>query len=274
MDFVCPICGGELAVCESLIKRCPSGHSFDRARAGYYNLLPSGSGGVHGDNADMVSARRAFLSAGYYEPLQRRIVETALKYVDGRSAVLDIGAGEGYYTAALESALYESCGECDVLAFDISKDAVKALAKRAPRVKTAVASAYSMPVGTAAIDLAMLVFSPLAREEILRVLAPRAKFLMVFPDDNHLFGLKSAIYKTPYKNTPMPTELEGFTLLSDESLSYSITLSGRRDIESLFMMTPYAYRTSREDRERLLSLDTLTTEVAFRILVYEKSERS
>ena len=60
-------------------------------------------------------------------------------------------------------------------------------------------------------------------------------------------------------------------MLSDESISYSITLSGRKDIESLFMMTPYAYRTSREDRERLLSLDTLVTEVAFRLLVYEKN---
>ncbi len=270
MDFVCPICGGELAVCDSLIKRCPTGHSFDRARAGYYNLLPSGSGGVHGDNADMVLARRAFLSAGYYEPLQRRIVDTALEYIDGTSAVLDIGAGEGYYTAAIEDALYQKYGESNVLAFDISKDAAKVLAKRSPRIKTAVASAYSMPVGRSTIDFAMLIFSPLAKEEIFRVLSPRAKFLMVFPDENHLFGLKSAIYKTPYKNRPEPTELDGFTLLSDESLSYNITLRTREEIESLFMMTPYAYRTSREDRERLLSLDTLTTEAAFRILVYEK----
>lgn len=274
MDFICPICGGELAVCESLIKRCPLGHSFDRARAGYYNLLSSGSGGIHGDNAEMVSARRAFLSAGFYEPLRERVVETALAYIDKGATVLDIGAGEGYYTEALEDAMYLRDGESCVLAFDISKNAVKALVKRSPRINAAVASAYSIPVRTGTVDLAMLIFSPLAREEILRVLAPRAKFLMVFPDENHLFGLKSAIYKTPYKNKPEPTELEGFTLLSDESLSYTITLSGKTEIESLFMMTPYAYRTSREDRERLLSLDTLTTEVAFRILVYEKCERS
>ena len=270
MDFVCPVCGGELALCDNLIKRCPMGHSFDRARAGYYNLLPSGAGGVHGDNAEMISARRAFLSAGYYEPLRSRIVETALGYINGDSAVLDIGAGEGYYTSALEEAIYLNYGKSDVLAFDISKDAAKALARRAPRVNVAVASAYSMPVASGAIDFATLIFSPLAKEEILRVLAPRAKFLMVFPDENHLFGLKSAIYKTPYKNIPSPTDIEGLTLLLDEGLSYSITLSDRSDIESLFMMTPYAYRTSREDRERLLSLDTLVTEVAFRILVYEK----
>ena len=36
------------------------------------------------------------------------------------------------------------------------------------------------------------------------------------------------------------------------------------------MMTPYAYRTSREDRERVLSLSSVTTEVEFIIDVYEK----
>ena len=37
------------------------------------------------------------------------------------------------------------------------------------------------------------------------------------------------------------------------------------------MMTPYAYRTKKEDRERVLSLDTLNTEVEFLIFVYKKS---
>ena len=41
-------------------------------------------------------------------------------------------------------------------------------------------------------------------------------------------------------------------------------------IRSLFMMTPYAYRTSSEDRERVLSLSEVSTEVEFMIDVYEK----
>ena len=117
----------------------------------------------------------------------------------------------------------------------------------------------------------MLLFSPLSRAEILRSLKPRAKFLMVFPDEMHLYGLKSAIYKTPYKNTPESTELEGFSLLSDTALSYEITLDTTEEIRELFMMTPYAYRTSPADRDRLLSNKSLSTEVAFRILAYEKN---
>ena len=121
------------------------------------------------------------------------------------------------------------------------------------------------------VDLAAAVFAPLAREEIHRVLRPSGKFLMVFPDDMHLYGLKSALYSTPYKNKPEPTELEGFSVISDEVLSYELELTSAEDIKNLFMMTPYAYRTPKEGRERLLSRTELVTEVAFRILVYEKA---
>ena len=36
------------------------------------------------------------------------------------------------------------------------------------------------------------------------------------------------------------------------------------------MMTPYAYMTSSEDRERVLSLENLETEVDFVVFVYKK----
>jgi 23S rRNA (guanine745-N1)-methyltransferase len=93
---------------------------------------------------------------------------------------------------------------------------------------------------------------------------------MVYPGREHLFGLKSVIYKTPYKNEPQDTSLSGFKLVSHEILSYEIKLCTKEDIHSLFMMTPYAYRTSREDRERVLSLSEVSTEVEFVIDVYEK----
>ena len=36
------------------------------------------------------------------------------------------------------------------------------------------------------------------------------------------------------------------------------------------MMTPYAYRTRPSDREKILALDSLETEVDFRVFVYKK----
>ena len=64
MDFACPKCKGALMLLGNT-KKCENGHSYDRAKAGYYNLLLGAGGGTHGDNAEMVEARRAFLSVSY-----------------------------------------------------------------------------------------------------------------------------------------------------------------------------------------------------------------
>ena len=42
----------------------------------------------------------------------------------------------------------------------------------------------------------------------------------------------------------------------------------REDILHLFEMTPYYYKTSREDQERLMKLDSLSVTASFELLVY------
>ena len=269
MDFACPKCKGALALVGNT-KRCEAGHSYDRAKAGYYNLLLGVGGGTHGDNAEMVEARRAFLSRGYYDPLAMRVAELVLLHTPTRGCVLDAGCGEGYYTNVVERELFSRDGESNLLAFDISRDAVKNAAKRNKNISLAVATSYDMPLMSESIDTVYNVFSPLAMEEVRRVLKKGGKFIMVYPGADHLFTLKSVIYKTPYKNVSEDTERDGFLLLSHEKLTYKINLETGEDIRSLFMMTPYAYRTSREDRARVLSLESLTTEIEFEIAVYER----
>lgn len=270
MDFVCPICRGELSLAESNTKKCPSGHSFDRARAGYYNLLIGNSGGTHGDNREMVEARRAFLSRGHYAPLRDRVAAAVLRVAPPLGAVLDAGAGEGYYTLGIEEALRHRDGDSRVLAFDISKEAMKYSARKSDRISFAVASSYAMPVADGSVDVAVSIFAPLAEGEVRRILPSGGHFVLVFPDREHLFGLKSAIYKTPYKNEPHTTALSGFELISDEAVEYELNLTSADEVRELFMMTPYAYRTGREDRERVLSLSSLSTAAAFRILTYKR----
>jgi 23S rRNA (guanine745-N1)-methyltransferase len=157
-----------------------------------------------------------------------------------------------------------------VSAFDISKEAVKLAAKRNKNISLAVASAYRMPTAEASFDMALNMFSPLATDEIKRTLKDGGIFIMAIPGENHLFGLKSKTYETPYKNQVQDTQIEGFSLIETVKISYEISLDTKKKIKSLFMMTPYAYRTRAEDRERVLSLDTLTTEVEFIIFVYRK----
>jgi len=62
----CPLCGEKLTGDSTL--KCTKGHCFDRAKEGYWHLLPVQSMRTKapGDSKEMVAARRAFLNAGYY----------------------------------------------------------------------------------------------------------------------------------------------------------------------------------------------------------------
>ncbi len=271
MDFACPKCKGALfAVPGGNTKKCLMGHSYDKARAGYYNYLLGASGGVHGDNAEMVEARREFLSLDYYKPLAMRMSELVLEGTPREGCVLDAGCGEGYYTDFVERALIKRDGQSNVLAFDISRDAVKLAHKRNGNVSFAVATAYDMPLASESVDTVYNAFSPLARDEVVRVLKRGGRFIMAYPAEDHLWGLKCAIYKTPYKNKPEGADMDGFKTVSTERLSYKMTLGSPREIRALFMMTPYAYRTPREDRGRVLGMESIITEADFYISVYEK----
>jgi len=269
MSFICPVCRGELHELGN-VKKCALGHSFDRAKEGYYNLLLSNKGGTHGDNADMVRARRAFLERGYYEPLAERVCERVLELTPSGGAVLDAGLGEGYYTDFIERALLLRDGTSRVFGFDISKDAVKYAAKRNARLSLAVASSYDIPVSDSSFDTVVSIFSPLAREEIYRVLSPSGVFIFAYPGKRHLMGLKEAIYDNAIENEPTDGELEGFGLIASDRLMYEVTVAGNDAVRELFMMTPYAYRTGSRERERLSAFSSVTTEIEFHIDVYKK----
>ena len=98
----CPLCGGPLTGEQDL--KCPSGHCFDRAREGYWHLLPVQSMRTKapGDSKEMVAARRAFLNAGYYGIFGQAVGELCLEYglpagPEAPLHLLDAGCGEGWY---------------------------------------------------------------------------------------------------------------------------------------------------------------------------------
>ena len=270
MKFVCPVCNEPFSSTENGSLRCRNNHSFDRSKDGYYNLLLSSSGGVHGDNKEMLSARRRFLESGAYEPLARAVFEELSSRLPYSSELLDMGCGEGYYTDYVSKAASALGKPFSLHAFDISKDAVKLAAKRNKSISFIVASSYHVPALSESFDGVFNVFSPLAIEETARVLKPGGIFVMAIPDENHLFALKAAIYDKPYKNEPQESELPGFELLSTRRLAYPLKLDSREKINDLFMMTPYAYRTGARERERISRLDTLECNAEFIVFTYRK----
>ena len=76
----CPLCGEPLTGDTAL--KCGRNHCFDRAKEGYWHLLPVQSMRTKapGDSKEMVAARRAFLNAGYYGIFGRALGELCLAY--------------------------------------------------------------------------------------------------------------------------------------------------------------------------------------------------
>ena len=267
--FLCPVCGAPLAA-EGKSYFCKNRHCFDIARDGYINLLRGGAGGEHGDNRDMIRARRDFLAAGYYAHLEDALATYALTHLPEGGVLLDAGCGECRYTDRIARALSGAGRGARVLGVDLSKDALSIGGRRNRALSLAVASVYHLPLSDASVDLLFEVFAPFAEEEYARVLKPCGKMVMAIPAARHLYELKRVLYESPYENEVQDTALSRFRLLERQTVERQITLAREEDVWNLFTMTPYFYRTSTEGKERLRQKAPLTVTAAFEVLVYEK----
>ncbi len=269
-NFICPICHAALEVEEKSLK-CMNGHHIDKAKSGYVNLLMSQQTKKkrHGDDKLMVVARKEFLESGYYNILLENLKRVVGQYANNQDVILDAGCGEGWYTDHLLTYLNQQSLDIKMLGIDISKCAVDYAAKRNKRIQLAVASISDLPVADASCDMMISIFAPFLREECKRALKPRGLLIKVIPLEKHLWTLKQAVYDTPYENIIENLEIEGFDLIEKVEIKERIHLPNNQDIMSLFAMTPYYYKTGREDQRKLQTVDTLDTEIEFAILVYQ-----
>ena len=265
--FICPVCGGKLHI-EERSYACEKGHRFDMAKQGYVNLLMNGASSQkrHGDDKRMIRARRDFLNAGFYAPLLASAKELLSLYIKEENSALDIGCGEAYYTAGLA----EAFPKMRFAGIDISKDALIYAKKRMPGLEAAVASGFKLPCADESFDLLIHFFAPLAEAEFCRVLKKGGWLLRAVPLEDHLYALKALVYEKPYRNKPYKEEIEGFSLAAKREISYTMQLEGEEDRENLFMMTPYYYKTGREDQEKLFSSGSLSVEASFGLFLYQK----
>ena len=268
--FCCPICRKPLGQ-EGRSLRCAAGHSFDLGAQGYVNLLVANRrhSAAPGDDKGMVRARRAFLQAGWYQPFSdelNRLAEDCLASA-AHPLLLDAGCGEGYYTGRLAHALGPGVR---IAAFDISKSAVQSAAKSYPGIEFAVASAFSIPMVDGVADCIVNIFAPMAQREFARVLHPGGRMIYAVPGARHLFGLKEILYERPYENPVREVNYEGFRFLSRVPVRSQCSLSSPQEIQALFAMTPYYWKTPKEGAQRLEQLSRLETEIEFDFLLYER----
>lgn len=272
--FCCPICHAPLQTDGNTL-RCPARHCFDIAAEGYCHLVPSSKmhAKIPGDSRDMVASRRRFLSAGFYEIFSDAINISAMQILNNNShpVILDAGCGEGYYTARLGSFLRSKGLSPKAAGFDISKFAVKAAAKQDKQTEYAVASSFDIPAADHTFDFMLNVFAPIVPAEFARVLRPSGGLLIAVPSPRHLFGLKKVLYDTPYENETIDTAYDGFTFLERIPVRGELFTEDPQQIQALFMMTPYYWKTPVSGCERLKQCTALSTEIGFDLLIYRRT---
>lgn len=268
--LICPVCRKSLEINEKSAS-CSEGHSFDRAKEGYINLLTGNkkSGSLIGDNKDMAKSRRKFLEKGYYDFLALFLCEKIkeLKGADKETPlnILDISCGEGYYTGFIKEKTRQS-----VFGFDISKEMIKLGAKKYKDVLFFVGNISKIPVSDCSCDIGIHICAPFCEKEFARILKKDGYLLSAVPGKKHLIGLKEILYENVYENNDDITEYSSLKLVKSETISKTITVRSNEDILNLFKMTPYYYKTSKKDKEKLMTAENLTTQAEFIIRTFKR----
>lgn len=264
MILGCPIDRRPLARVDNTWK-CEAGHSYDVAREGYVNLLPPGrpSRKKAGDDKDSIAARRRFLGAGYYAPLAQAVAAAVAK--SGAATVLDVGCGEGFYTAHLPGP--------DVVGVDISAPGIKAAARAYPSATFAVGNALALPVVDGSCDAVVSVFAPVEPDEFARVVSPAGIAVIAIPGAHHLDAVRALLYESPRPHDEaLPLEFDRrFRLDHVERVSSTVTLPDPATLADLLTMTPYRFAVPPDVIARATQAPTpLTTAIEFVVGVFRR----
>ena len=265
--LVCPVCGCGVQVDGKTLCCLGGKHKFDVAKEGYVNLAVGHVPG--GDSKEAIAARTSFLEKDYYAPAAQALESAVREYLPKGAALIDAGCGQGWYTNRLAAQGYRVAG-FDLSKFGCARAAKNAATKGIDDAAYAVASVYSMPVADACADGVVNIFAPCAQSEYARVLKDGGYLFLLGAGQRHLMGLKQALYSDVYENAERADLPDSFTHVQTQKVSFEITVKGQEEIQALFSMTPYYWRTSLADKEKLIALDTLTTEVDMLLYVYRK----
>ena len=308
--FICPLCQSPLQLadntwrCDGSLHPKQTSHPFDVARQGYVNLLPvqQKKSKAPGDSQQSIDARKRFLNAGHYQPLNDLICQKMAALLTVKKASinqkdkpinwLDIGCGEGYYTQAMAQT-----GMDVLIAADISKPAVVELAKTskalgrlwyqgaeeakedgtyAAAIYPLVTSAAHLPLRAHSIDGISSIFSPILPEAFNEVLSDEGYLIIAKPDIGHLATMREALFDDvrEHDSDKFLQELAPyFQLLQTHHISSRLKLSAE-ELADLMTMTPYAYRARGEKRQALLvevAARSFQTEAKFVIYILQRT---
>lgn len=281
LPLLCPVCRHPLELRAAAPSHrgnlaCPSGHSFDAARQGYFNLLVGKGTAFEADTADMVQARSDFLAAGHYRPLAAAVAAAVVPCLpEGRSAVLDAGTGTGHYLrAVLDHAAARNRRHVAAVGLDISKFALRRAARLNPEAVNLVCDVWQpLPLADKSLDAITVVFAPRNAAEFARVLRPAGRLVVVTPRSGHLAAIATVtgmlgieVGKEARLAEAMRSYFDAETG-ADVDIPLALT---RREAADLAYMGPAGHHLGRAElSERLQAVpELIQAEAHFRLTVF------
>jgi 23S rRNA (guanine745-N1)-methyltransferase len=249
---------------------CAAGHSFDRARSGYVNLLAPGDrrAAEAGDAKAIVAARRRTLERGLAASLLEAILErTAALALPAAASLLDAGCGEGFFLGALSSRFpIEGWG------VDLSVAAVDAAARRHPNARFVVANVdRRLPFAEGSFRLILSILGRKNPEEFDRLLEPEGRLLIVSPAADDQAELREAmlgrVLDKGWAERTRAAFAPSFLVEADDEIRQREAL----DQEQITDLVAGTYRgVRRRARERLSAIDGMRVTSAWRVLLLRR----
>ena len=255
--------------CHEKLKRtgksffCKSGHCYDISKNNYVNLLLCNKkkSKSPGDDKIMISARNNFLEKGYFERLRKTIEEIVEN--EKPTYMLDAGCGTGYYSHNLGQ-------KYNIVAIDISKEAIHFTAKNNKNSLSIVSSIYELPLKDCCIDLILNIFAPKPKDEFKRVLKNNGVIVEVVPGKEHLKELKELMFGNDAVFNKEKFAFNDFKIKVSKKLNYSVKIIENDDIINLIKMTPYYYTGGRKNEVSFNQIKSINVTFDFIINVLEK----
>lgn len=259
--------------CEKLLQpnenmlRCENGHSFDRAKEGYWNLTqPQDKKSSNpGDSDDAVLARHRWLQRGHAAGLVESLREWVSPSV---GPVLDLGCGEGSFGPAL----FADCAS-NYCGIDLSRRAIKLAARGWPEATWVLANAdRGLPIADRSVGLVVSLFGRRPTAEIERILSEEGVCVVAIPGEEDLIELREQTQKAGHRRSRWELVAEemkavGLELSQHKKWTQQVNLDSDEIADALAM----TYRAVRNSQNaRLEGVEQMDVTLAADLLLFKR----
>lgn len=268
MKLACPKCH-EAIILENKTYRCKNNHCYDLAKSGYINLLlnPDKACNNPGDNKDSLLCRKAHLNQGYYDVILNEVISYIQKHPFENMEILDLGCGEGYYTAGIKKAFEDA----NVYGLDISKEGIQMATKYRKDIHWIVGNSKNIPLLDHSMNVITALFTVVNSDEIKRCLKEDGYMIHVTANPYHLVEFKELIYDEVKVKSDEHIRLP-FHVEESYDFKKTIHLKNKEDTLNLLKMTPHFYHIKKERRHVLDTLNEFDVTIDIRITIYKVNE--